>query len=214
MSEHFIEIPKTARYSIIGDINNSIEKVWFVLHGYGYLASRFIRSFEKMHTSGVLIVAPEGLHRYYLNGFSGKVGASWMTKEDRLNDIKDYIRFLDTLYNEVFSKLNRDNTILNVLGFSQGTATACRWLCQGDAKADNLILWGGPVTEDICVNNEVPIINKLNLQLVIGDKDEFISELNLQEHLSFLDNLNIKYKLVRYSGKHHIEPQTLESLKL
>ena len=37
-------------------------------------------------------MAPEGLSRFYLEGFSGKVGATWMTREDRLNDIDNYLR--------------------------------------------------------------------------------------------------------------------------
>ena len=214
MSEHYLEIPKTARYSTLGALNKEIKKVWIVCHGYGYLSNRFIRSFARINTNQVLVVAPEGLHRYYLNGFSGKVGASWMTKEDRLNDIKDYVVFLDSLYNHLFSIMCRENVTLNVLGFSQGTATACRWLCQGKAKADNLVLWGGPVPEDISVKSDVSIMNRLNLQMVIGDKDEFISEENLQDHLTFLDEALIKYKLVRYSGNHNIDPETLASLNL
>ena len=103
---------------------------------------------------------------------------------------------------------------MNVLGFSQGTATACRWLCQGKAIADNLVLWGGPVPEDISFERDVPILNRLNLQLVIGKEDEFISEENLQEHLCFLDKVMVKYNLVRYEGKHNIESETLVSLNV
>ena len=167
-----------------------------------------------MASQKVLIIAPEGLHRYYLNGFSGNVGASWMTKEDRLHDIKDYVTFLDAIYMKIFSDIDRSNVIVNVLGFSQGTATVCRWLCQGKSKIDNLVLWGGPIPEDIKSHNDIELINQLNLKLVIGNKDEFVSEENLQEHIDYLSSLKIDYQLIRYDGTHKIDATTLCSLNI
>ena len=43
---------------------------------------------------GYTIIAPQGLHKFYLEGTSGRVGASWMTKENREDDIKNYLVYL------------------------------------------------------------------------------------------------------------------------
>ncbi len=47
-----------------------------------------------------------------------------MTKEDRENEIADYVDFLDAVFGEVVTPGAR----VTVLGFSQGVATAARWL--------------------------------------------------------------------------------------
>jgi hypothetical protein len=56
-------------------------------------------------------VAPEGLSRFYFEGgFHGpgsKVGATWMTREDRLAKIEDYVGYLDALHDAVFARAVR-----------------------------------------------------------------------------------------------------------
>jgi len=126
MKEQTIETKKTARYYTLGALSEKTRTVWFVCHGYGQLANYFLRNFKSLENEKTFIISPEGFHRYYLNGFSGRVGASWMTKEDRLNDIADYVAYLDQLYHKVFSSVNRNNLKVNLLGFSQGGATATR----------------------------------------------------------------------------------------
>ena len=98
MQENHIKIAKTARYFQLAEIGSEIREVWFVCHGYGQHAGYFLKHFECLNNGGRLIVAPEGLSRFYLDGFYGRIGASWMTREDRLNDIKDYVLFLDAMY--------------------------------------------------------------------------------------------------------------------
>ena len=104
--------------------------------------------FEDIGSAMRLIVAPEALLRYYLStaptfhSASSKVGATWMTREDRESDIADYVDYLDTLYAEIFSRIRREDVSVTVLGFSQGGTTAYRWLTRGRAHADRLVMWG------------------------------------------------------------------------
>ena len=91
MIQKNITIPKTARYFVLGEASEQIEEIWFVIHGYGQLANYFIKKFEVLNNGKNLIVAPEALHRFYWKGFDGKVGASWMTNVERLEEIADYI---------------------------------------------------------------------------------------------------------------------------
>ena len=128
MQENHIKVAKTARYFQLGEVGSEIREVWFVCHGYGQNADHFLKHFEFLDNGARLIIAPEGLSRFYLNGFSGRIGASWMTRVDRLNDIKDYVLFLDAIYQQIFEKLDRSSVKVSALGFSQGTATASRWL--------------------------------------------------------------------------------------
>ena len=93
---------------------------------------------------------------------------------------------------------------INVLGFSQGTATVCRWLVKGKSKVNNLVLWGGAVPDDLDFEVAAPIINNLNMKLVVGRKDEFIGEADIEGQLGFLSDRSIKFDLKRYEGGHRL----------
>ena len=46
--EHHLPVSRTARYFTIGDRTQALRELWFVCHGYGQLAGRFIRHFESI----------------------------------------------------------------------------------------------------------------------------------------------------------------------
>ena len=138
---------KTFRYQLIHG-NEGVEKVLYALHGYGQLVEYFIRKFK--HTpEDLLIVAPEGMHRFYLNGTSGRVGASWMTKIARESDISDIISYLNELDRQISSIYTIKKRYL--LGFSQGGAAAARWEQLGNVKFDGMILWACIFPPDLLV---------------------------------------------------------------
>jgi predicted esterase len=207
-----ITIKKTARYFVLGEPTKEITRVWFVCHGYASLANYFIKKFEVLADDKTLIIAPEGFHRFYVQGFSGRIGASWMTSEDREDDIRDYITYLDDLYLEVLKALKRDQLKINVLGFSQGAATVCRWLSNGKSIADNLILWAGLFPPDLNFDVNKEIFNRMNTWMVLGDKDEFIKMTNAEEQQEVFKRNKLDYKLKKFEGKHEIVPEVLKEL--
>lgn len=206
-----IKVRKTARYFLLGEPSPAIEHVWFACHGYGQLANYFLNRFEPLNDGKHLVVAPEGLHRFYVKGFSDRVGASWMTKEDRLDDISDYVSFLDDVHSEVMTGLDKDVQV-HVLGFSQGAATASRWLCMGKAEANDLILWAGAFPSDIDFGQNMEVLGSLRMWVVIGDQDEFINESQLNEHLDLLKKNEMDFRLIRFNGKHEIQQDALIEL--
>src|SRR5688572_18536754 len=121
---HHIQTTRTARYYTLGELNEQTTDVWIVLHGYGQLAEYFIRHFKNIQQDHHFIVAPEALSRYYLNENTGRIGATWMTKEDRENEIQDYIQYLNNIvdtFNLPATKAGIPTKVrLHVLGFSQG----------------------------------------------------------------------------------------------
>jgi len=209
-----ISVYKTARYFVMGKPSARINSVLFVLHGYSQLAEDFIKTFESLENETTLIIAPEALNRFYVKGFSGKVGSAWMTKEDRENEIKDYVNYLDSVYDDVIKFGLLSKTEITVLGFSQGTATACRWISKGKSKVDRLILWGGGVPPDIDLESSKEIFNSLRLTVVVGDKDEFISVEQIEKEKQHLEKNNIKYSLIIFEGKHVIKKEILLKLFL
>jgi predicted esterase len=202
MQEHQFSTTRTARYFTLGQSENAAE-VWFVCHGYGQLASRFLERFLPIEAAGRCIVAPEGLSRFYLteNPAERRVGASWMTREDRLHEIDDYVRYLDALYGTIV----RAQARVTALGFSQGTATVTRWAALGSSRIDRLILWGGEVPPDLDLRRlRVP-----TLTLVYGTSDQFFTSKVVAANEARLREHRIAYDLISFDGAHEITAATL-----
>jgi len=202
MQEHRLSTTRSARYFTLGSPGEATE-FWFVCHGYGQLAARFLERLRPLEAGGRCIVAPEGLSRFYLTENPGerRVGASWMTREDRLHEIDDYVRYLDAVYGNVNPRTAR----VTALGFSQGTATACRWAALGSARVDRLILWGGEVPPDLDLKRlRVP-----KLTLVYGTHDEFFTPKVVAANEARLRDHGIGYELLSFEGGHEIDKATL-----
>lgn len=212
MKSQSLQTIKTARYCTLGELSSKTEEIVFVFHGYGQLANEFINNFTSIQSSKRFIIAPEGLNKFYLNGFHGKIGASWMTKEDRQNEINDYLNFFNNIYSQYSTQINKD-TKITLLGFSQGAAASSRWFVNSDFQNASLILWGSSLPPDIDYDK---LRNKLikPVKIVIGDEDEFISRERLDKELKVLEKERINFELKRYPGKHNIQPGLLHSLNL
>lgn len=210
MQEHHLPVSRTARYFTLGSLD-APRDVWFVCHGYGQLAARFLERFGPIERANRLIVAPEALSRFYLTDSASerRVGASWMTREDRLHEISDYIAFLDALYH----KLVTGDTRVTVLGFSQGCATACRWVGMGARKVDRLIVWGGEVPPDLELGGKTgERLRGVRVTLVYGSHDEYFTPKIVNATEQRLREARIEYELVPFDGGHEIEEATLRTL--
>ena len=212
MEEHHLSVPRSARYFTIGADPRTAREIWFVLHGYGQLAGRFLRHFVSLGDGERTVVAPEGLSRFYLESDArDKVGASWMTREDRLAEIDDYVHYLDVVFAEV-TRERRPAGGIHVLGFSQGTATASRWLAQGRARADRLILWGGEVPPDLDLARARERWERTTLLFVAGSTDQFITAKVLARDEQRLKDHGIAYRVERFEGGHEVVPEVLQRI--
>jgi len=205
--EKKINITFEARYFTHGNIE--AENLIIALHGYGQLGSYFIQKFESLNPEKYFVVVPEGLHRFYLNGTSGRVGASWMTKENRETDISNYINYLETVLNEICVAAEFRKKIL--LGFSQGGATASRFAATTKFKFDAAILWASVFPPDIEPMNIQKHAAQKNF-LVIGDEDPYYTGEDFVSEQNKLIKAGIKFDLIRFNGKHTIQTETLEKI--
>jgi predicted esterase len=203
IQEYGIEVSKKMRYYMLGSIENA-DTLLIALHGFGQLSKFFIKKFEFL-PDNYLILAPEGMHRFYLQGNSGRVGASWMTKEARELDIEENTIALKKLLKTI--KANKQFSKIILLGFSQGGATAARWYFSDVEQFDHLILWASVFPPDI----EKPAleINSKNY-FVLGNQDEYYSE---AQQLSEIDTYKeIGFNTIYFEGKHDIQQATLSEL--
>ena len=208
VQNHHFSVPKTVRYATLGPPIADAKHIMVALHGYGQLPEFFLRKFAALAEDGWCVIAPEGMHRFYLDGTSGRVGASWMTREDRETDIADYVHYLDALCAHL--ELNHRHPVL--LGFSQGVATASRWVAAGQQNFKQLILWAGVFPPDFEWTTGRAHLSQMLVDVALGDNDPFFKDELLQSTSDLLDSRQVTYNLHRFSGGHAIDPRLLRSI--
>jgi predicted esterase len=214
--ERHISVARTARYQQLGEASPATQQLWVVLHGYGQLAEYFIRHFRPLHAadpSGTVIVAPEGLSRFYLHGTDGRIGASWMTRADRLAEINDQASYLTQLLRSLLASCPA-STRVTVLGFSQGTATASRWLagCAGHWRPQRLILWAGDFPADIALASAQQLVKGLPIALVSGEQDAYVGLAKLRDQARVLQQHGAHVTTHSFSGGHTLDATLLRQL--
>jgi predicted esterase len=210
-TKHFT-IERQVRYATLGDPGEAVTQVWFVLHGFGQLAPRFLRYFRPLADGRRILIAPEGLHRYYVKRATKRGGASWMTAEDRLTDIDDYVAYLDRLYTHVFESIERDSVQVAALGFSQGVHTLCRWIAFGEPRIDRAILWGATVPPDLDLDAHGHRLGEARLQLVVGEEDHLFTPEAVRAYHDRLDAHGVQFEAIPYPGGHALDIEVLRGL--
>ena len=193
--------------------------MWIVCHGQGQLAARFLSRFLPLQRDDRLFIAPEALSRYYLtppkagpHAPNAPVGATWMTSEDRENEIEDYVGYLDSLHDELFSIVPRQKVRLCVLGFSQGTATVVRWVTRGHVQPDRVVLWAGMLPPELTAESAAALARRAPVTVAFGRQDEFATPELVAAQEARLNELGIRYDMTRFDGGHEILPDALRGV--
>ncbi|HCA43327.1 MAG TPA: hypothetical protein DEP28_08755 [Bacteroidetes bacterium] len=212
MIESIIKTEKTGRFYLSKTPDERVKNLFFLIHGYGQLASDFIKDFPFWNNDDNLLIAPEGLSKFYTKGVPG---ASWMTKEDRENEINDYLNFLDGVMALVNDKLPFPPERINILGFSQGVHTAVRYVIHTYLKIDNLILCSSDFPKDADFGKLKKKVDEgMKLFYIYGTKDKAIRLENFENSEELLREKEIKFERVIFDGGHITDEITLISLKL
>lgn len=202
--QHALSFTYQARYFTLGQPGNTS---WLVTHGYGQLAKYFIRHFQPLADLGHYIVAPEGLSRFYLSGNSGRVGSSWMTREERLTDISNYLNYLDAVAED--SRLAKA-TSLHLLGFSQGVATISRWAMHTPLQFNKLVLWAGVFPPDLSLSLSSERLQHSSLYQVYGTEDPYLTTEKVDEQQAYLQTLRAgSFQSIAFQGEHTLHTPTL-----
>lgn len=219
---HHIKVQRTARYYVIGAPNEMVRDVWIVCHGFSQLARDFIVPFAALGDETRLFAAPEALSRFYLDSRpahtqASKVGATWMTREDREAEIEDTVGYLDALHGHILLELAthgvaRDKLRVHALGFSQGAAAVSRWAAQGSAVVDNLVVWASGIPQDVNLRALVERRPDLSLDLVYGVRDQFMTTEAVAAQRAVLDASGVAYAVHTFEGGHVLNSAMLREL--
>ncbi|SMG25622.1 alpha/beta hydrolase [Arenibacter troitsensis] len=209
--EKQISYTSTNTYSTMNTLNTSTKNVWIVFHGIGFLSRYFIKYFRELPKEENYIIAPQAPSKYYLNKDFKHIGASWLTKENTMLETTNVLNYLDSL----FATINIPaHCQLIVLGFSQGVSIATRWTAKSKINLDQLILYAGGIPEELTPEDFKFLLAKnAKVKMVLGNKDEFITEARLQKEEKKMNSLfSGKAELIKFDGGHEIKKDVLIGL--
>ncbi|MGB3152211.1 MAG: esterase, partial [Maribacter sp.] len=128
----------TNTYETLNELTGKTKNIWIVFHGIGYLSRYFLKYFDELPREENYIIAPQAPSKYYLKNEYKYVGASWLTKENTDQEIKNVLSYMDALLE---AEQISENSNLIVFGFSQGVSIALRWLAKTKLNCSKLILY-------------------------------------------------------------------------
>jgi len=142
------------------------------------------------------IVVPEAPARFYLGDDYKRVGASWMTREERLSDIADTHAYLDAV-------LDGLDAPVHGLGFSQGGMVLARYAAARPGRFARLVLWGSAPPDDV----DLAAATLPPLTFVLGDSDDYLTPERRAALAIRLDG--VPHTTVTYGGGHRLHAETL-----
>lgn len=201
-----LRVHRTARIAVLPPVRKP-EAVWIILHGYGQLAESFLQAFDRPAFASVALLAPEALSRFYTRGGSGPVGASWMTRECREQEINDYLEYLEIIIKK--AKQDWPGCPVHLFGFSQGAATASRIAAHMPEAFARLILWAGMFPPDL------PPLKATSFPpaiMVYGNKDPMIPPMDALRQIEHFKNMGISVNHIIFDGQHELNESVLDRL--
>jgi len=205
-----LKIERTAHIYTLGADSKEADQIWLIFHGYGQLASRIIRKFDHLTDHKIHILAPEGFSKFYFKRKPLILGASWMTKMHREDEIEDYLYYISKVYSSL--DLREDQTF-NVLGFSQGSSTMMRWLNHARPKVSKLINWAGEFPKDVDFKMMKDYFETIPTKYYcVGDQDEFVTVERREELKSKIKELGTSFPMKKFEGKHEIDRDLLAEI--
>ncbi len=201
----------TNSYLTLNRLSEKTKNIWVVLHGIGFLSKYFLTYFDEIPSGENYIIAPQAPSKYYLKGEYRHVGASWLTKEDTVQETKNVISYLDSvLENE---QIPKDRNLI-VFGFSQGVSVATRWVAAKQLKCEHLILYAGGIPNELMPKDfEQLLEKKMRVTVLVGDQDEFLTGERSELESKKIENLfQGKVKQIVFKGGHEIKKELLKTL--
>ena len=139
--------------------------------------------------------------------WAGYIG--WHFAPGRLHEIDDYVRYLDAVHDAVGAG-GAERVV--VLGFSQGTATASRWVTLGRVRADHLICWAGDVAHDLDPAALRDRLGPAGLTLVTGTADPYLDADRLAAAEARLHAHAVPFRRRSFDGDHRLDAETLREV--
>lgn len=197
-------------YSTLYKLTDQTEYVWFVCHGLGYLSRYFISYFNCLDKTANYIIAPQAPSKYYQSDDFKYIGASWLTRENTMDEAKNILAYFDAVSEEEAIPADKKRILF---GFSQGVSVSLRWMAARQINCDILVIYAGGIPEEL-TPGDFSFINKTKVKMIYGKEDPYINEKSLQKQLDRAENLFGKERIevIPFDGKHEVKSSLIKAL--
>ena len=101
---------------------------------------------------------------------------------------------------------------IEVHGFSQGAATASRWVAYGHQVVSRLALWGGTVPPDLDLERLRSSLRNGSILMAIGDRDQFLTTQSVRNDQARITGIGLPAVVRQFSGGHVVDRSTLVAI--
>ncbi len=149
--------------------------------------------------SGWLCVSIQALHRFY-RGRTERVGASWMTGQDRLLAIADNIAYVKSCLDAVRTEWPECADLPGIFaGFSQGVAMAFRAAVHAASQGSGVIAVGGDIPPEI---NTQELTRVSKVLLIRGTTDDWYTQEKFATDQHRLRESGVPFRAQELTGGH------------
>jgi len=197
-------------YSTLNTLTKSTKNIWIVFHGLGYLSNYFINYFTHINAEENYIIAPQAPSKYYLGNKFKHVGASWLTKENTIEETKNVLTYIDEVFK---AEVPANHPNLIIFGYSQGVSIASRWLASRKINCKHLVLHSGGIPIELKPEDFSFLKNEVTVTYLYGDKDQYITEARKTEEVLKGSKLFGKHlKIEVFQGIHEVNKDFIRQL--
>ena len=209
MTSRRVSYQHTNSYETLNSLTSKTKNVWLVFHGMGYLSRYFLKYFKHLNEDENYIIAPQAPSKYYQGTDFKHVGASWLTREDTLNETQNIMNYTDAVV--AAEKIDPDKLIL--MGYSQGVSIACRWMARNQVQPKSLVLHSGGIPIELKAEQFEYLSASTPVHYIYGDKDQYITPERVVEQSERGEMLFDKRLSVHtFAGIHEVNTQMLQNL--
>jgi predicted esterase len=209
-SEKEISYQTTNSYSTLNTLTEKTKNIWFVCHGMGYLSRYFLKYFKDLNPDENYIIAPQAQSKYYIPPAYKHVGASWLTKENTMNETANVMRYFDAVL-EAENIPNDKNLI--VVGYSQGVSVAMRYIASRQLHCSQLVLMSGGIPKELVADDFKFLERKAKITMIYGTEDEYLNDERMQHESNRVAELfGDKTNIIPFEGKHIVNVELINKL--
>jgi len=189
-------------YTTLNSYSDKTKNIWLVFHGLGYLSRYFARYFSELNPDENFVILPQAPSKYYLGNTFKNVGASWLTKENTLEETANVLAYVDAV---VEAEMPKSTAKLIILGYSQGVSIATRWMAQRKIICDHLVLHSGGIPVELKAAQFDYLPKTTEVTFLYGNKDEYITEARkTEEQLKGNTLFGDRLQIVQFEGTHEV----------
>lgn len=198
-------------YSTLNELTYKTKNTWFAFHGMGYLSRYFLKYFQNLNPDENFIVAPQAPSKYYQGKNFNYVGASWLTKENTLEETHNVLNYTDHVSaNENILK-NQENLV--IFGFSQGVSVALRWVASRKINCKKIVIHSGGIPKELKPEDFLFLDKNTTVLLIYGTQDEYLTKERMDSEMKMAVNLfGERLQVLSFDGNHSVNTELLHKI--